>query len=115
MGKSSKIEFISSDILQKVATQTPTKVATAKEKPGIRFMDEEYPDLATTAAKKVRPAVVLSREARDGDGRLMVSDAESNSEWETEEDSKLSEEESKISESQEEAGHPGCEDAERHD
>merc|ERR1711972_1154064 len=49
---------------------------------GIKFEDEEYPDLAS---KPTLPKEkVISKEIRDEKGRLF-QDRESNSEWETEE------------------------------
>jgi len=88
--KTSKIQFISSDILQKVNERPKMEVRYEQQK-GIKFMDEEYPDLSTGRKKRdksPKPKVVW-REARDGEGKL-VSDAESNSEWETEDESRHS-------------------------
>ena len=57
---------------------------------GIKFEDEEYPDLGLAAArhqKKEKVRVVIHKEIRDESGRL-CSDRESNSEWETDDEHK---------------------------
>jgi len=91
--QTSKLRFISSNILDQVKnSSTSNKEHNVKDK-GIKFLDEEYPDLGfgqkmSTAIKKEK---VISSEIRDEDGKL-TSDRESNSEWETEDESKEREE-----------------------
>merc|ERR1719154_135849 len=86
--QTSKLRFISSDILNQVNKASTTKKNTVSKDKGIKFMDEEYPDLdggkkPSVVFKKER---VISSEIRDEHGKL-PSDRESNSEWETEDDS----------------------------
>jgi len=86
--QTSKLRFISSDILNQVNKATTLKKEIVVKDKGIKFMDEEYPDLdggkkPSIAFKKEK---VISSEIRDENGKL-TSDRESNSEWETEDDS----------------------------
>merc|ERR1719376_2057472 len=62
-----------------------------KTEKGIKFEDEEYPDLSSRPSV-IRNEKVISKEIRDEKGRL-CQDRESNSEWETEEENKKEEEE----------------------
>merc|ERR1719220_3158699 len=64
-----------------------------KGEKGIKFEDEEYPDLSSRPTG--RNEKVISKEIRDEKGRL-CQDRESNSEWETEE------EEERLAEAEEE-------------
>jgi len=84
--QTTKLNFISGDVLNLVKNNSKP-VSGAKNSgmsdKGIKFMDEEYPDLGA----KVKP-VILSTEIRDEAGRV-CSDRESNSEWETEDDQEL--------------------------
>merc|ERR1712142_857872 len=89
--QTSKLKFISSNILDQVKQSSiASKDATAKDK-GIKFLDEEYPDLGAGQRKSlqsIKKERVISREIRDENGKL-TSDRESNSEWETEDESKV--------------------------
>jgi len=87
--QTSKLRFISSDILNQVnKPNISNKDHVVKDK-GIKFLDEEYPDLALgqKPSMVVKKEKVISSEIRDEHGKL-TSDRESNSEWETEDDSK---------------------------
>merc|ERR1719234_1380763 len=87
--QTTKLNFISGDVLNLVKNNSKP-VSGAKNNGmsdrGIKFMDEEYPDLGA----KVKP-VIISTEIRDEAGRI-YSDRESNSEWETEDDQEPREE-----------------------
>ena len=89
--QNTKLKFISSSVLEQVKTDRGTNSKEGKGGAGqaggkgIRFQDEEYPDLGTA---KPRQGKFLTVEIRDEAGRL-TSDRESNSDWETEEDSEL--------------------------
>ena len=61
-------------------SQMPSQLKSEK---GIKFEDEEYPDLSSRPTG--RSEKVISKEIRDEKGRL-CQDRESNSEWETEEE-----------------------------
>ena len=78
------------------AAETPTSGRQKTER-GIKFEDEEYPDLSSRPS--VRNEKVISKEIRDEKGRL-CQDRESNSEWETEEEKE--DEEVKLVEAEEE-------------
>merc|ERR1719431_860028 len=88
--QTSKLRFISSNILDQVKkTSTPSLDVNVKDK-GIKFLDEEYPDLGVGHKKslqEIKKEKVISSEIRDENGKL-TSDRESNSEWETEDESK---------------------------
>merc|ERR1711909_178304 len=88
--QTSKLRFISSNILDQVKkSSTPSTDVNAKDK-GIKFLDEEYPDLGVGQKKnlqEIKKEKVISSEIRDENGKL-TSDRESNSEWETEDESK---------------------------
>merc|ERR1719318_2316896 len=91
--QTSKLRFISSNILDQVKnSSTSNKEHNVKDK-GIKFLDEEYPDLGfgQKMSTAIRKEKVISSEIRDEDGKL-TSDRESNSEWETEDESKEREE-----------------------
>ena len=85
--QTTKLNIISGDLLEKVKKGNnvmPSNSSSVK-KPSkeIKFKDEEYPDLGVKVkAKFVND--VISTEIVDSDGRIMHSDRESNSEWETE-------------------------------
>ena len=82
--QTTKLNFISGDVLNLVKNNTnpqPGAKNIVTIDKGIKFMDEEYPDLG---AKK-KQNIVISTEIRDESGRI-CSDRESNSEWETEDD-----------------------------
>ena len=82
--RTTKLNFISGELLSKCKDVTSTGKSRMKDNK-IKFLDEEYPDLARK--KKVPPTVqILHTEIRDDKGRLLLSDKESNSEWETEEE-----------------------------
>jgi len=68
-----------------------------KGEKGIKFEDEEYPDLSSRPTG--RNEKVISKEIRDEKGRL-CQDRESNSEWETEEEKE--DEEERLAEAEEE-------------
>ena len=61
----------------------PRVTGELKTEKGIKFEDEEYPDLSSRST--LRNEKVISKEIRDEKGRL-CQDRESNSEWETEEE-----------------------------
>jgi len=87
--QTSKLRFISSDVLNQVNKPSlPSKDNVGKDK-GIKFLDEEYPDLTVGTKSNVimKKEKVISSEIRDENGKL-TSDRESNSEWETEDDCK---------------------------
>merc|ERR1712059_31346 len=86
--QTSKLRFISSDILDQVnrPTNIGQKESFHKDK-GIKFMDEEYPDLGIMRTVPARKEKVISKEIRNEEGKL-VSDRESNSEWETEDEAR---------------------------
>eukprot|EP00090_Calanus_glacialis_P015003 TRINITY_DN23891_c0_g1_i1.p1 TRINITY_DN23891_c0_g1~~TRINITY_DN23891_c0_g1_i1.p1 ORF type:complete len:1004 (-),score=355.52 TRINITY_DN23891_c0_g1_i1:281-3292(-) len=91
--QTSKLRFISSNILDQVKkSSTSNKEHNVKDK-GIKFLDEEYPDLGVgqKMSSAIKKEKVISSEIRDEDGKL-TSDRESNSEWETEDESKDREE-----------------------
>jgi len=88
--QTSKLRFISSNILDQVKkSSTPSVDVNVKDK-GIKFLDEEYPDLGVGQKKslqEIKKEKVISSEIRDENGKL-TSDRESNSEWETEDESR---------------------------
>merc|ERR1719431_1263556 len=88
--QTSKLRFISSNILDQVKkSSTPSSDVNVKDKV-IKFLDEEYPDLGVGQKKslqEIKKEKVISSEIRDENGKL-TSDRESNSEWETEDESK---------------------------
>jgi len=88
--KSSKIKIVSWQTLQQQAAgkaAAPEVVPPPAPAVKLRFMDEEYPELNGQKDKEGgKCAKVLSRVAVDSVGRLL-SDAESGSEWETDDES----------------------------
>ena len=85
--QTTKLNIISGDLLEKVkkGNNVMQSNSSSVKKPSkeIKFKDEEYPDLGVKVkAKFVND--VISTEIVDSDGRIMHSDRESNSEWETE-------------------------------
>merc|ERR1711892_1060154 len=88
--QTSKLRFISSNILDQVKQfSTSNKDHNLKDK-GIKFLDEEYPDLGLGQKVRIgsiKKEKVISSEIRDENGKL-TSDRESNSEWETEDECK---------------------------
>jgi len=88
--QTSKLRFISSNILDQVKQfSTSNKDNNLKDK-GIKFLDEEYPDLGVgpkVHIGSIKKEKVISSEIRDENGKL-TSDRESNSEWETEDECK---------------------------
>jgi len=89
--QTSKLKLISSNILDQVKQSTVSvKDNNNIKDKGIKFLDEEYPDLGVGSKKSLqgmKKEKVIFREIRDENGKL-TSDRESNSEWETEDDSK---------------------------
>ena len=85
--RTTKLNIISGDLLSKCRDESSAGQSRRQENK-IKFLDEEYPDLAARR-KKGRPQVeILQTEIRDEAGRLLTSAKESNSEWETEEEDK---------------------------
>merc|ERR1711892_533500 len=88
--QTSKLRFVSSNILDQVRQfSTSNKDHNLKDK-GIKFLDEEYPDLGLgpkVHIGSIKKEKVISSEIRDENGKL-TSDRESNSEWETEDECK---------------------------
>ena len=82
--QTSKLHMVTKATLAQMTAPVDHR-APGQPKPGkgIKFEDEEYPDLASrpTLSKEK----VISKEIRDEKGRL-CQDRESNSEWETEEE-----------------------------
>eukprot|EP00092_Neocalanus_flemingeri_P022511 GFUD01024412.1.p1 GENE.GFUD01024412.1~~GFUD01024412.1.p1 ORF type:complete len:1026 (+),score=376.63 GFUD01024412.1:135-3212(+) len=87
--QTSKLRFISSDILNQVNKPSIANKDHILKDKGIKFMDEEYPDLGFGKKPNVvfKKEKVISSEIRDENGKL-TSDRESNSEWETEDECK---------------------------
>merc|ERR1719447_2469777 len=96
--QTSKLHMVTRATLAQMTAPVDHRTAgQLKPGKGIKFEDEEYPDLAS------RPTLpkekVISKEIRDEKGRL-CQDRESNSEWETEEEKE--DEEMKLVEAEEE-------------
>ena len=84
--RTTKLNMISGDLLSKCRDVSSTGKSRMPDNK-IKFLDEEYPDLARK--KKIPPQPqILHTEIRDDEGRLLSSAKESNSEWETEEELK---------------------------
>ena len=85
--QTTKLNIISGDVLNLVNNSSnthKTKINQNKSRE-IKFLDEEYPDLGVRT-KQEKHRRVISTEIRDEQGAIQVSDRESNSEWETEDD-----------------------------
>ena len=82
--QTSKLHMVTRATLAQMTAPVDHRTAgQLKPGKGIKFEDEEYPDLAS---KPTLPKEkVISKEIRDEKGRL-CQDRESNSEWETEEE-----------------------------
>jgi len=88
--QTSKLRLISSNILDQVKQSPSSNKDTNVKDKGIKFLDEEYPDLGVVQKKSlqdIKKERVISSEIRDENGKL-TSDRESNSEWETEDECK---------------------------
>merc|ERR1711915_91350 len=85
--QTTKLNFISGDLLEKVKKGSNNVPSHSVKKPSkeIKFMDEEYPDLGVIVKPKFVNDVI-STEIRDSEGKIVNSDRESNSEWETEDE-----------------------------
>jgi len=83
--QTSKLHMVTRATLAQMMSPAPQLKVTGqlKTEKGIKFEDEEYPDLSSRST--VRNEKVISKEIRDEKGRL-CQDRESNSEWETEEE-----------------------------
>merc|ERR1719180_630559 len=91
--QTSKLHMVTRATLAQMMSPVPEPKVTGQPKTekGIKFEDEEYPDLSSRPAV-MRNEKVISKEIRDEKGRL-CQDRESNSEWETEEEKEEYEEE----------------------
>ena len=87
--QTTKLNIITGDVLNMVKhDNAKAKVVNKASGKGIKFMDEEYPDLGARLKKMKNVNEVISTEITDEAGRIVHSDRESNSEWETEDDLK---------------------------
>merc|ERR1719180_197353 len=90
--QTSKLHMVTRATLAQMMSPVPEPKMTGQPKTekGIKFEDEEYPDLSSRPTV-MRNEKVISKEIRDEKGRL-CQDRESNSEWETEEEKEEDEE-----------------------